>query len=264
MSSSLKSRSSRGLRGFLASLLSMLSLAACGQIVMGNGRVVSEQRDLAGFRSVDLSGSGTLKLHRGAFRVEVKSDSNVIPYIRTEVSGGELRIGQKPMLAIIKPTILEIDVTMPELEGVIVSGSGMAYAEPFSGHSFSGRVSGSGGFKGELAYDTIDLGGSGSGGFDLAAKASRLELRCSGSGGAFISGSADSAEIGLSGSAEIGARDFAVRSAKLSISGSGSVEIRAEAELSVTASGSGSVKYWGSPELSKHTSGSGKVSKAGD
>ncbi len=252
------------MRSILACFLSLLAVGAFADMVSGNGKVETERRSVPAFSSISVGGSGTLRVHRGARKLEIACDSNVLPYITTVVSGGELRIGLKPFTSLGNVTKMEFDVTIPELEGVSLSGSGNAYIDAFKGNSFEGALSGSGGIKAELEYRTVALKLSGSGGFDASVKAGRFDLVCSGSGGAYIKGKAEGAAIALSGSAELGARDFAASDAKIVASGSSRMEIRAARSLDVTLSGSGELRYWGNPSVSTRVSGSGRVSKAGD
>jgi hypothetical protein len=249
---------------FIAVLLSATIAGSYADIVLGNGRVETERRSLPAFSSVSIGGSGTLRVHRGAQKVEVSCDSNILPYISMSVSGDELSIGFKPFTNIMSLTKLEFDVTIPDLTGLKVSGSCNAYADAFKGESFSGIVSGSGGIKADLEYRTVELNSSGSGGFDANIAASRVALRCTGSGGAYFRGSADRAELSISGSGSLGARHFSAGDARVIISGSGTAEIRATKSLDVTLSGSGGLKYWGSPRVSTRISGSGRISTAGE
>lgn len=253
------------MRGFIVSI--MLAAAIGGvyaDIVRGNGQVESERRSVPGFTSVSVSGSGTLRVHRGRQRVEIMTDSNILPYVTTSVSGGELTIGFKPFTSIMNSTKLQFDVSLPELTAVRISGSGDAYVDAFKGSSFKAFVTGSGAIKADLEYKAIALNCSGSGGFDATVKASRLDLRCSGSGAAYIKGAADRAEVALTGSGALGARNFSVADARVVISGSGEAEIKVAKSLDAVLSGSGSVKYWGSPEMSQRVSGSGRITKAGN
>jgi len=253
------------MRAVLVGLLLSLSLAALfADVLVGNGRVVTERRSLSSFTSISLSGTGILRVHRGAERVELSSDSNILPYITTSVSGGELSIGLEPLTGILSSTKLQYDISLPELAGLRISGSGDAYVDAFRGEAFSAIVSGSGGIKAELDYKSVDLNCSGSGGFDAAVKAASLELRCSGSGDAFLRGSADRGGITISGSGTLGGRDLAVGEARISISGSGKAELRVARKLEAVISGSGGIKYWGRPQVSQTIRGSGRVSQAGD
>ena len=110
-------------------------------LVSGNGKVTTEERAVSGFTAVSLSGSGSLRVHEGGFKVEVIADSNILPYIVTELVGTELRIGFKPGIGIARTTRLEFDVTMPGLAGIRVSGLGQMPPSTGSPGKASGRKS---------------------------------------------------------------------------------------------------------------------------
>jgi hypothetical protein len=253
------------MRALIASImLTALAVGASADIVVGNGRISSEKREVSAFKTISVSGSGTLRVHKGAQKVELKSDSNILGYITTTVSGDELRIGFKPFTSLLKVSKLEYDITLPELEGVRLSGSGDAVVDAFKGNDFSGEVSGSGGIKAELDYKSVSLRTTGSGDFDATVVANELELRCSGSGGAALKGAASRVAVIISGSADIRARELEAREVDISVSGSGAIDIRATKTIDAKISGSGDVRYWGSPSVSQRVSGSGKIKKAGN
>lgn len=245
-------------------MLASLALGASADIVIGNGRVSTESRNVPAFKTISVSGSGTLRVHKGAQKVQIKSDSNILAYITTTVSGDELKIGFKPFSSILKLSKLEYDVTLPELEGVRLSGSGDAIVDAFKGKSFSGEVSGSGGIKAELDYKSVSLRTTGSGDFSATVVANELELRCSGSGGASLKGAASRVDVTISGSADIRARELEARDVAIAVSGSGSIEIKADKSIDAKISGSGDVRYWGNPSVSQRVSGSGNIKKAGN
>jgi len=230
---------------FLAALLAALPVAAFGQVVIGNGRVETERRDVGAFSSLSLSGSGDLRVRKGPRKVTVTADSNILPYVITEVSRGRLEIGLKPMTGFLRVSKLIVEVSMPDLEGISLSGSGDAEVEKFEGGSLSASISGSGNLRAELDYREV-------------------ELTISGSGRAELEGKAGSAKARISGSGDLRARDFAAKDAEIRISGSGNAELRVERRLEVEIGGSGNVRYAGSPEVSQRVRGSGSVKKIGD
>jgi Protein of unknown function (DUF2807). len=231
----------------LAALVAAAAVAAssCGSFVIGNGTIESEARSVGSFSSIRVEGSGQLRVHKGNQYVEVSSDSNILPYITTRVSGSTLVIGFKSFTSITGATKLAYDVTLPSLDGVTLSGSGDAIVDAFSGSSFTGTITGSGSITATFAYD-------------------KIKLASSGSGGATLAGSATAVELGITGSGAIYAKDLAASSATTSISGSGNIEVRASTSLSANIYGSGSVFYYGSPVVSQTISGSGHVAKGGD
>jgi hypothetical protein len=234
------------------------------RILIGNGEIASEERFVPAFDSISMTGFGSLRVHRGERRIGISCDSNLLPYVVTAVSGGRLRIGLKPLTWVLKTAHLEVDVALPELRGLDVSGSGSAVVDAFSGEGFRGSISGSGAISATLDYAHATIRVSGSGGFSGAVAASGLDLRSSGSGSTKLVGSAEHAVMRCSGSSVLSAKDFAAAEADVEMSGSGRAEIRAAKILRSRLSGSSELRYWGGPSLASRVSGSARIRKLGD
>ncbi len=268
----------------LAAFLVLLPFGLGAQIVLGNGRPETELRSLPAFRSLAFACPGELRVRRGSTQeVRLTVDSNVLPLIRTEVSGGRLEISFKPRSGAIKSKKLLVEVTMPELEAIELAGSGSAFVERFSGPSLAVVLSGSGKLEAKLEYRSLELLSSGSGDLELAGSAdqarlrltgsgslaaelsgSSLDLESSGSGRVELSGRAEEASFSLAGSGSLAAFPYATRRARLSITGSGGAELSVAEALDVTMRGSGSASYRGSPRVESSISGSGRLRRAGD
>ncbi len=137
---------------------------------------------------------------------------------------------------------IDVYVTMKDIEGITVSGSGNVVGENV------------------FRTDDLYLSVSGSGDMDIEADAKDMEMRVSGSGSISMAGSGDDLEVKISGSGRVKAEDLEVRSLDASISGSGSIYITAEEEIYARISGSGSVYYKGDPDrVQSNSSGSGKI-----
>jgi hypothetical protein len=234
-------------------------------ILWGNGDVETEERFEKGFDSVGVSGSCSVRLHRGDYRIVARGDSNILPRLVTSVSGNTLLIRLRPFDFILRKTVLELDVTLPDLSSLNCSGSSEVSIDAFSGDELSVSLSGSGGLRADgLDYESIAFGTSGSARVKSIVQAKELRLRCSGSGCLEIMGSAIRAEISVSGSADIDASNFAAQEARIGSSGSSRIGIRAVKALDAQISGSGKIDYWGEPSLSRRISGSGRIERAGD
>lgn len=273
----------------LAAILAVLPLSAClGLGVRGNGAVETEERSVGSFSSIELAGTGRVLVRPGKeCRVVVITDSNIQDLFETRVSGGELWLGFKPGAFIVSPTKLEIQVTLPSLSGLTLSGSGdVLVEEPMSGRELSLVLSGSGDIEAlrGLDYSSLDARLSGSGSVELSATVERANLKLSGSGsieaehlyatsGEFsISGSGDvrvgdgacgTLTVAISGSGDVEASGLSVRQAKVRIGGSGDVELHVDEDLEASITGSGSVTYGGRPRVDTNIAGSGKVRSGG-
>ena len=109
-------------RNVLAFLGLMLMVVFLG-CEMGNGEVISQERNVEGFNGVKLEGVGNVNVYPGEnYRVIVKTNSNLMDRVLTTVSGNILHISQKS--GIFNATELTIDVYIPEITSIVLSGTG--------------------------------------------------------------------------------------------------------------------------------------------
>lgn len=213
----------------------------------GGGQVRTEERRLSGFRSIEMSGAGELRVRRGsAYRVAITLDEDLLPSYESSVSGGVLRLGFRRGAVVTGLSRLEVEVTLPELEGLSLSGAAEArLLDAFSGRAFSFEASGSSALTGRIEYGRVEL--------DLSGGC-RLGLE----------GRADSLDLGLSGASIVDAGGLAARTARVESSGASRIELRVLERLDVQASGASSIRYYGDPKLKVGSSGASTVTKAGD
>jgi len=90
---------------------------------IGNHNVIRQERPAEGFTNVSLSGVGNVYVHPGEnYKVIVTTDSNLQDRVVTTVNGDTLRITQRSSL--FSSTELAIDVYLPELRSISLSGAG--------------------------------------------------------------------------------------------------------------------------------------------
>lgn len=246
-----------------------------------------EKRNVDSFSKLSFGVPGKLYLKQGSTEsVELEGEADILEKIETEVSGGRLSIRPRDKWSKFNwgGHRITVYVTMKNIEGVAVSGSGDLIGEGvFNTNDLELKVSGSGNLTAQAnASGSMDIGISGSGNLDVKGKCKSLDSRMSGSGNLSMaldidgdasfglsgsgkvdaSGSSEKSSISISGSGRIHGADFATKICKVKISGSGDVEITVKEELETSISGSGSVSYRGDPSrLNTHSAGSGKVRK---
>jgi hypothetical protein len=195
-------------------------------IVIGSGRVVSEKRDVHDFDSVRMSGSGTLMLEQtGSESLVIEAEDNILPLLTSEVRDRRLVLGLRPGASYRSSRKVVYHLTMRDLKGIEVSGSG--------------DVQGT-----AIKTESLTLQGSGSFDMRLAGRADRLQLDISGSG-------------------EHQGEDLESREATVRISGSGDATVKVTDRLDAVVSGSGNVVYVGNPTLTQRVTGSGSVRRLG-
>ena len=229
----------------LALTFSACSALAFGtwDIVRGNGTVRLESRDVPSFTGVENQGSGLVRISQGpSLQVTVETDSNILPYVETEVRSGVLALRTRPGISI-NPTRLVFRITVPELSHVAIEGSGDVRLEtPIDADRLSIRIGGSGSVEGEL-------------------DALQISAEIDGSGSISLRGAARAARFEIDGSGDIDAADLACEDATVRIAGSGSVTLQATRTLDVEVNGSGNVRYRGGAKVSVRSSGSGRVTE---
>jgi hypothetical protein len=211
------------LRVALALFAVVLLLAACS-VTKGSGQIATESRAVSGFSKVDLSGGGELTIQKtGTESLSISAEDNLLPRLTSEVSNDTLMLGTKPNTKILPQQPIRYTVTVKDLTGVAVSGSGNI------------RVP------------------------DVTATA--LNISISGSGTITVNGTVNDQDLDISGSGRYEAAQLTSKTAKAEISGSGTANVLATDVLNVEISGSGTVTYTGNPQVEQEISGSGKLIK---
>jgi hypothetical protein len=225
----------------IASGCIVVDLNGCSkETVRGSGNVVDEKRQVAEFKTIKLKGFGRVVLTQGEpHSINIRTDENIMPLIETDVQTDQLVISQGNYN--LKPTTLEFNITVANLKGIAISGSGDVVGKSrFVSDDFYAKISGAGDMALEL--DVVDL-----------------ETKISGSGSMNLSGKTDQHDAAISGSGKINAFDMQTKNVSLKISGSGNCKVNATETLQTRISGSAEVFYKGQPRITSKISGSGSL-----
>jgi hypothetical protein len=225
---------------FMAPVLVLLGLTS--GILSGQ---VKETRNVTGFSKVSFGVSGDLFIRIGPeFKLVIEGDKDILDEIETEVSGERLNIRKENWHFNFDNEKVTINITMPEIEGLGVSGSGkVQILDNVESDNLSLNVSGSGKIiTSGLTVDRFDCGISGSGDIILGSE-----------------GSIDSGDISISGSGGFSGEGIEIDHLEVSISGSGDCRCKAGDSLEAHVSGSGNITYLGNPKVDARVSGSGHV-----
>ena len=227
----------------IAIFIILVGLSSCMDeiFVKGNGHLQTQNRSISGFEAVSSSGSYHVSIVPGEnFSVEVHAESNLLPYIETNLSGKTLKIGTNGIHSIKENFPIEVFITQPKLSGLNLSGSGFIKAESF-------------------VSDNFEIGLSGSGEVNTSVNAKKINVHISGSGSIILAGESSESDFRISGSGKIKAYDLIQENCQTSISGSGDIYVNVSKSLYAGISGSGNVFYIGYPSVNASISGSGQV-----
>jgi hypothetical protein len=207
-----------------------LALLAVGSVVTacsataGSGQLATQSRQVSGFTSVELTGVGELSIDQaGTESLTVSAEDNLLPLLTSRVEADTLILGKKPNTRIVTSKPITYTLTMKDITGLAVSGSGTINAPK------------------------------------LTTAALRIEI--SGSGVITTAGNADDQSLEISGSGRYLADGLTSKTTTAEISGSGTANVVASNALDVKISGSGTLTYSGNPQVSQTVSGSGKLIK---
>ncbi len=220
----------------------VLLLGACGNLVSGSGNVVTREESLSGFDAVEASASFQVSIRQGeSFRVVVRVDDNIVPYLRVDKEGSTLRLGLRPNSWVTNAT-LQAEVVMPELSRVEASGASRVAISGFrSARDLVLEVSGASTVEGDIQSADVTMEVSG---------ASTVRLTGTGQG----------LQANVSGASTVDLRAFPVRDADVEVSGASSATVVPSGRLDVEASGASHVYYVGNPTMGRiETSGASSI-----
>ncbi len=215
--------------------------------VRGSGKVVSEKRDVRGFREVELTGTGELTLEQGGSEsLTIEAEDNILPRIKSEVRGDRLVIGIERGYSVRPTAPIRYRLAMQEITGLGLPGSGKIITGPLRCENLRAQLSGSGEIRiGQLSGESLRATISGSGDIRVLGRVNHQDVRVSGSG-------------------DYEGKDLESQTTEASISGSGDLSLWVRESLSAHISGSGGIDYYGDPRIAQSISGSGRIHKLGE
>jgi len=230
-------------------LAAAVMLAACTQARSEDaGPAVSRTYSVGGFNSIEVAGPYEVQVRTGANpSVAANGPQKMIDHMVVEVKGDKLLIHPEEQHGFFHMGWsfngkVQVAVTVPQLQGATIAGSGDIKVDHVQGQGFEGTVAGSG----NLGVDSLDV--------------QSLKLAIAGSGGVkAASGRAQSVKYDIGGSGDIDARGVQAQTADVSIAGSGSVAAHATGTADVSIMGSGDVEVTGGAKCSVSKQGSGSV-----
>ena len=238
------------MRKFIGSALiaTFAATSACGQSRgQDGGPIVSRNYQIGNFQQIEIAGPYDVQVRTGGNpSVSARGSERLLERTVVEVKGDKLviRPEQKGWFQSVSlHGKANFTVTVPQLRGATIAGSGDIKVDKVRGDRFEGVVAGSGGLDvGQLEVQTLKFSIAGSGDVKAASgRAQNVGLDIAGSGDIDTRGiRAQDADVSIAGSGNVAAH--AGRTAKVSIMGAGDVEVTGGAKCSVTKMGSGEVR----------------------
>ena len=232
-----------------ATLVACAATSACGRVHEDLGKTVSRTYQVGNFQEIEVAGPYEVDVRTGpAVSVAARGSERLLDRTEVEVRGDKLVIHPQRNHSWFNFSWshhgkAQFTVTVPQLSGATIAGSGGIHVDKVQGNAFEGSVAGSGGINvGNLDVQQLKLSIAGSGGVKaLAGKAQSVKYDIAGSGDIDARGvAAQAADVTIAGSGSI--RANASGTAKVSIMGSGDVDVTGGAKCEISKAGSGDVR----------------------
>lgn len=209
---------------------------------------IADDRDVKNFNGVAAGGPINVVITLGSTEsCRFEGDADAISTLITEVKGNVL---------VIRP-----QNSWTSWEHKYENKKITAYVTAKTITSLTMSGSGSMSVKGNVNSKTLATTLSGSGTITASANVDDFNGVISGSGKLNITGSADDAKIVISGSGNFSGKGLSVNNLSTTVSGSGTIDIKADQTIKAVISGSGNVNYSGNATVEKTVIGSGRVRK---
>ncbi|MFZ6760564.1 head GIN domain-containing protein [Undibacterium sp. Ji50W] len=192
----------------------------------------------------------------------IRGDAKLVSRITTTIEGNTLHIGTRGIyISIGKTEQTKVELSLPNLEKLQLSGSGDASIKGFRGNKMDISVNGSGDVNFDGDFQQVNAGLHGSGNLNLnLGNSDTVELSVNGSGDSVIKGQSKVLNARLNGSGDLNA--VSLKSAQVFINsvGSSSARVFASQEARLKLTGSGDVHVFGNPgKRNVERAGSGEV-----
>jgi Putative auto-transporter adhesin, head GIN domain len=193
-----------------------------GAEIKGSGKRAMQKREVAPFTSISTEGAFTIEVTcQKDLSVEVEGDDNVLGAVSSEVSHKVLRLRNRGSYSVSEPVRFKISV--PNLEGIAVSGAGRIEIKGMNNEKF--------------------------------------EIDSSGAPTISVSGNTKVIDIDTSGAGKIDTHNLHAARGVVDSKGVSKVDLDVADQLDVTISGPSSVTYRGDPVVNKTVHGPGKVER---
>ena len=215
------------MRKFACSLL-LLPLLAAGchhglrAEIRGSGKRELQKRQVAPFTSILTEGAFNIQVTcQKDLSLELEGDDNVLDAISTEVSNNVLRLKNTKNYSVNEPVSLKI--TMPNLDGLSVSGAGRIEIRGMNNDNF--------------------------------------QIDSSGAPVITVAGNTKLITIDSKGAGKIDTHNLRAARAVVDSKGVSRIDLDVKDQLDVTVSGPSTVTYIGDPVVNRRINGPGKVEK---
>jgi len=243
-----------GKRKALSSLLIVIIVAAVVVAVLGvalvyffllPGTLKTEEMEFTGFTAVEVGDAFEVSITQSSsYSIIITADEKIIDNVEVTQTENTLKVGLEPG-SYLGNLVRKAEITMPELDSLIISGATSGTAEGFSSSNpFVLALSGAS----FLQITDINVGD--------------MEIEVSGASSLTASGTASDLIALVSGASNVDMSDFPVSDADVNIIGASRTTINLDGTLDAEVSGASTLEYIGEPIMGDiNSSGASTIKK---
>ncbi len=236
------------MRKLLLPFAALFVLTSCryfgGEQINGNGNIVTAQRNVGSFNSIEAGGAFEVRIRQDAgHTVRVETDENLFEFLDVFTDGNTLVVRPKQGHNLDPSKAIIVYASAPEFKALDASGATKIIGDaPITGNE-------------------LELGASGASEISLDVNVSKLQADLSGASTLQLRGSSSTMRTEASGSSSIKCMDLATEETTLDLSGASNAEVSANRQLNIDASGASDVRYRGNASINQKSSGASSVQK---
>jgi hypothetical protein len=222
-------------------MLSCQIVSNIGPGERGDGNVQSEDRVVSNFNKIEVSNGIDLYLTQGTEEsLVVQADSNLLEFIKTEVSGGTLRVFTEKNIH--SAASRKVKLTFKNLEALTANSGSDVLSNSL------------------LELEDLKVSASSGADVDVELNAQNVIARSSSGSDIYLSGTAQSIDAEASSGSSVKATKLKAENGSADSSSGADVSINVSGKLTASASSGGDVTYYGNPKvIDKNKSSGGRV-----
>lgn len=189
--------------------------------------------DFEDFDEISASSKFDITITKGqSFDVQLFGREKELDYVRLKQHGDVLEFDTRDwkLFGLSKWKPIKVELTMPELRRIKLSGACSAEASGFSGNN-------------------LDIDMAGASDADLKVDFDKVNIELTGTSDLVIAGSTDELKVDMSGTSSLDALSFESKNGDITTAGVSSAKVFITRFLEVQANGASDVKYKGDPKL---------------
>lgn len=221
------------LRFLLLALTALSTLVAAPKKITGDGKITAIQKTLAPFTRIKATGIGEIVVSKGtSHELNIKAESNILPYLKTEVKDDTLHIG------------IEEDVSLNSKEPItfFVSATDINYVRLYGANNLT--------FVKNTKFDKLELRADGAHLIEgKQLKAKELSVSIFGNITMELDGEVDILKIESQGTSSLNLEELKTKEAYIESQGVENIELNVQDFLKVRTLGVSNVTYKGNPKV---------------